>query len=244
MPQPCLGFAPAEVSPHRKCRLFVRACCSLAIVPRIVLVGPSWPCHRRFRPTPDSLVDPPKETVRASPRDPERSRLRRTSRFHLSDRSRPLSGELPHSPADYGLPFRSPDPAITGHAAKPSRSPWARSIRATAQIRFTSLRSFAFCESVHARGGCPTPHGRSSLGCFASLKLSPPTPWTSNPRKTCVSRAQRPSRSASNLSNRVAPIRAASQRPGVWPLGPSPAGLSAALDARLATRGPLSPLAG
>jgi hypothetical protein len=191
--------------------------------------------------SPDSRLTrrpPVKETVRASPLHPK------APRFHLSALSRAPSGELPHSPADYGLPFRSPDPAITGHALKPSRSPWARSIRATAQIRFTSLRSFAFCESVHARGGCPTPHGRSSPGCFASLKLSPPTPWTSNPRKTCVSRAQRPSRSASNPSNRVAPIRVASQRPGVWPLGPSPADLSAALDARLATQGPLSPLAG
>ena len=198
--------------------------------------------------SPDSRLTrgpPLKETVRASPRDPERSELRRTPRFHLSDRSRPPSGELPHSPADYGFPFRCLDPAIAGHAAKPSRSPWARSTRATAQIRFTSLRSFAFCESVHARGGCPTPHGRSSPGCFASLKLSPPTPWTSNPRKTCVSRAQRPSRAASNPSNQD--LRPAPRRlTATWCLAsrPAPADLSAALDARLATRGPLSPLAG
>jgi hypothetical protein len=174
------------------------------------------------------------------------ARLRRTSRFHLSAPSRVLSGELPHSPADYGLPFRSLDPAIAGHVARPSRSPWARSTRATAQIRFTSLRSFAFCESVHARGGYPTPHGRSSLGCFClseafstyaldlepferpaspelSVRLVPPLiPRT----RTC------------------APLRAASRRPGAWPLSPSPADLLAALDARLTTQGPLSPLAG
>jgi hypothetical protein len=166
---PCLGFSPSEVSPHRKCRfpkprdsqnLLLPCDCSPnrpgGTVPAL---SPSVSPDSRL-----TLGPPVKETFRASPRDPERSEPRKAPRFHLSNPSRLPSGELPHSPADYGLPLRSLDPAITGHVAKPSRSPWARSTRATAQIRFTSLRSFAFCESVHVRSGCPTPHGRSSLG--------------------------------------------------------------------------------
>ena len=164
---PCLGFTPPEVSPHRKCRFPKPRDSQNLLLPcdrspnrpggTVPALSPSVSRDSRLAPG-----SPSTEVSRNRPSQP--AQLRRTSRFRLGDPSRPLSGELPHSPADYGLPFRPNDPAIAGHAAKPSRSPWARSIRATAQIRFTSLRSFAFCESVHARSGCPTPHGRSSPG--------------------------------------------------------------------------------
>jgi hypothetical protein len=137
------------------------------------------------RPTPSwAPVKEPSETARSAPKNlalpPERAfPINRSARRAESCRTPPptmdsLSGALADSEES-----RSPHRPLP---LTPSRSPWARSIRATAQIRFTPLRSVAFCESVHVRCGCPAPHGRSSLGCCASLKPSLPAPRTSNPR--------------------------------------------------------------
>lgn len=109
-----------------------------------------------------ALGSPSTEVSRNRPSQP--ASPRKAPRFHLSTPSRAPSGESLHSPADYGLPFGHLERSLTATPATPSRSPWARSTRATARIRLTSLRSVAFCESVHVGGGCPTPHGRSSLG--------------------------------------------------------------------------------
>jgi hypothetical protein len=162
----------------------------------------------------------PPSASRSGPLRRQPARLRRVSRFHLSAPSRAPSGEPLCSPADYGLPFRPLRLSLSAATQNPSRSPWARSTRATARIRFTSPRSVAFCESVHARGGCPTPRGRSSLGCFASLKPSPPAPWTSTLRRTYAPRAQRSPRSASGLRGGSHPSRVASRRPGLSTCGP------------------------
>lgn len=59
------------------------------------------------------------------------------------------------SPADYGFPFKQQSLKPLSLNSCASRSSWAKSIRATARIRFTPLRSFAFCESVRAKPGYP-----------------------------------------------------------------------------------------
>jgi len=104
--------------------------------------------------------------------------------------TQPPSGELPRSPDDYGRPFRRASaapgsaprclPTSGGEHGFPVAPRWVRS---EPPLESASLRFEAFLllrvrsrprESPHA-------HGRSSLGSFAPLKLSPPAPRASIP---------------------------------------------------------------
>jgi len=112
-------------------------------------------------------------------------------------------GSLSVAPPQPLVQHRSAFPRALANTA--SRLPRAGSTRATARIRFAPLRSFLLLRVRSRALELPRTHGRSSLGSFAPLKLSPPTPRASNPRSTA--RASPRTRKERELARSIARAR-------------------------------------
>lgn len=90
------------------------------------------------------------------------------------------------------VPFPGRSPLHRGAGSLvPSRSPWAFAALIAARSGFLCFEAF-FPLRVRSRAPrLPSTRGRSSLGCFAPLKLSPPAPRTLADPSRCPLRAAR-----------------------------------------------------